>query len=110
MLVWDLISHKNKTKMVTMTTVSISELKANLSHYVREVRRGGEVQILDRGKPVARLIAPAAGEAPGARERLISQGVIRPGRDGAAAILEEPPLALPVSISEALAEDRNDRL
>lgn len=36
-----------------MTTVSISELKANLSRYVREVRRGGEVQVLDRGKPVA---------------------------------------------------------
>ncbi len=92
-----------------MTTVSISELKANLSHYVREVRRGGEVQILDRGKPVAKLVATAAGEDQGARERLISQGVIRPGLGGAAAILDEPPLELPVSISEALAEDRKDR-
>ncbi len=92
-----------------MTTVSISELKANLSHYVREVRRGGEVQILDRGKPVAKLVATAAGEDQGARERLISHGVIRPGLGGAAAILDEPPLELPVSISEALAEDRKDR-
>ncbi len=92
-----------------MTTVSISELKANLSHYVREVRRGGEVQILDRGKPVAKLVATAAGEDQGARERLISQGVIRPGLGGAAAILDEPPLELPVSISETLAEDRKDR-
>ena len=92
-----------------MTTVSISELKANLSHYVREVRRGGEVQILDRGKPVAKLVATAAGEDQGARERLISQGVIRAGQGGAAAILNEPPLVLPVSISEALAEDRKDR-
>ena len=92
-----------------MTTVSISELKANLSHYVREVRRGGEVQILDRGKPVARLVATAAGEDQGARERLISQGVIRPGLGGAAAILDEPLLVLPVSIAEALAEDRKDR-
>ena len=93
-----------------MTTVSISELKANLSHYVREVRRGGEVQILDRGKPVAKLVATAAGEDQGARERLISQGVIRPCRGGAAAILDKPRLVLPVSISEALAEDRKDRL
>ncbi len=92
-----------------MTTVSISELKANLSHFVREVRRGGEVQILDRGKPVAKLVATAAGEDQGARERLISQGVIRPGLGGAAAILDEPPLELPVCISEALAEDRKDR-
>lgn len=93
-----------------MTTVSISELKANLSHYVREVRRGGEVQILDRGKPVARIVATAAGNDQGARERLIGQGVMRPGQGGAATILDEPPLVLPASISEALAEDRQDRL
>ena len=93
-----------------MTTVSISELKANLSHYVREVRRGEEVQILHRGKPVARLVATRSEEYQGARERLISQGVMRPGRGNAAAILDEPPLVSPVSISEALAEDRKDRL
>lgn len=34
---------------------------------------------------------------------------MRPGRGGAAAILDEPPLTLPVSISETLAEDRTDR-
>jgi prevent-host-death family protein len=38
-----------------MTTVSVSELKAHLSRYLREVRRGGEVQVLDRGRPVAGL-------------------------------------------------------
>ena len=31
-----------------MSTVSISDLKANLSRYLREVRRGGEIQVLDR--------------------------------------------------------------
>lgn len=93
-----------------MTTVSISELKANLSRYVREVRRGGEVQVLDRGTPVARLVPPAAEDTHGVRERLIRQGLVRPGRAGASAILEEPPLVLPVSVREALAEDRNDRL
>ena len=92
-----------------MTTVSISELKANLSRYVRRVRRGGEVQVLDRGRPVARLV-PAIADGEEARERLIAQGVVRPGRGGAAAILDEPPLTLPVSISEALAEGRDDRL
>ena len=92
-----------------MTTVSISELKANLSRYVRKVRRGGEVQVLDRGRPVARLV-PATADGEEARERLITQGVVRPGRGGAAAILDEPPLTLSVSISDALAEDRDDRL
>lgn len=93
-----------------MTTVSISELKANLSRYVREVRRGGEVQVLDRGKPVARLVPLAAEDNRGVRERLISQGLLRPGKGGAAAILNEPPVVLPVSLSEALAADRDDRL
>ena len=92
-----------------MTTVSISELKANLSRYVRKVSRGGEVQVLSRGKPVARLL-PAATDGDDARERLVKQGVLRPGRGGAAWILEEPPVALPVSIADALAEDRADRL
>ena len=48
-----------------MTTVSISELKANLSRYVREVRRGGEVQVLDRGAPVARLVPTSRRGQPG---------------------------------------------
>ena len=93
-----------------MTTVSISELKANLSRYVREVRRGGEVQVLDRGAPVARLVPPAAEDNRGVRDRLIRQGLLRPGKGAAGAILDEPLLELPVSLSDALAEDRDDRL
>lgn len=99
-----------KTIMVAMSTASVSELKANLSRYLREVRRGGEVEVLDRGAPVARLVPPAGGDDGGIRGRLIGDGLLRPGSGSAAAILESPPLALPVSISEALAEDRADRL
>lgn len=93
-----------------MTTVSISGLKANLSRYLREVRRGGEVQVLDRGTPVARLVPATAGDDEGIRERLVGAGLLRPGKGGAAAVLESPPLVLPASISEALSEDRADRL
>lgn len=95
--------------MVRVQTASVSELKANLSRYLREVRRGGEVQVLDRGAPVARLVPPAAD--PGReRERLVAGGVLRPGRGNAAALLENPPVALPVSLLRALDEDRTDRL
>lgn len=93
-----------------MRIASLPEFKANLSRFVREVRRGGEVQILDRGTPVARLVPPVATDTREVRERLASQGMLRLGEGGAASILDEPPLALPVSISKALAEDRNDRL
>ena len=44
------------------------------------------------------------------RARLIELGLAPPGRGGAASILEKPPLTLPVSISEALAEDGGDRV
>ena len=106
----DLIGPKQKTILVTMSTVSISELKANLSRYLREVRRGGEVQVLDRGAPVARLVPAAATDDQGIRERLIGAGLLRPGNGAAADILDEPTLVLPVSVSEALLEDRADRL
>ena len=59
--------------MVSWQTASISELKANLSRYVREVQRGGEVQVLHRGTPVARLVPPAPGHDD-ARQRLIAAG------------------------------------
>ncbi|MCY3890173.1 MAG: type II toxin-antitoxin system prevent-host-death family antitoxin [bacterium] len=92
-----------------MSSVSVSDLKARLSHYLREVQRGGEVQVLDRGKPVARLV-PLAETGDEQRERLISSGLLRPGRGDPLAILDETPLELPTSISEALEEDRADRL
>ncbi|MYA84244.1 MAG: type II toxin-antitoxin system prevent-host-death family antitoxin [Acidimicrobiaceae bacterium] len=92
-----------------MSSVSVSDLKARLSHYLREVRRGGEIQVLDRGKPVARLV-PLAETGDEQRERLISSGLLRPGRGDPNAILDEAPLELPTSISEALEEDRADRL
>jgi prevent-host-death family protein len=92
-----------------MSSVSVSELKANLSRYLREVRRGGEIQVLDRGNPVARLVPPTtAGDS--RREELVRAGILRPGQGDAAAILEEPPLDLRAGISEALDQDRSDRL
>ena len=96
-----------------MKIVSVSELKANLSKYLRVVRLGGEVQVLDRGVPVARLVGLAVGSEGGGRqhrERLIAAGLVRPGRGDAAAILETTPLELPVSLVEALDEERSDRL
>ena len=96
-----------------MSRASISELKARLSHYLREVRRGGEVEVLDRGVPVARLTAveaPAGGPDSERRARLVRAGMVRPGSGETSAILEETPLAVSASILEALEEERADRL
>ena len=93
-----------------MSTASTSELRANLSRYLREVRRGGEVQVLDRGIPVARLVAPAEGDEGGVREILVRRGLLKPGTGNPAAILDRPPLVLQTSLFDALMEERTDRL
>jgi prevent-host-death family protein len=96
-----------------MTRVSVSELKARLSQYLREVERGGEVQIVARGVPVARLTSlPPADRRQGEqrRERLVRDGVLRPGSGDASTVLSEAPLVVGSSVLEALLEDRADRL
>lgn len=93
-----------------MTTASVSELKANLSRFLREVRRGGEIQVLDRGRPVARLVPPDVRDDQGARHALVGLGLLRPGKAEGAAVVEDRPLRLPASLLEALDEDRSDRL
>lgn len=99
--------------MVFMKTVSVSDLKARLSSYLREVQRGSEIQVLDRGVPVARLVQP--GPAQGAelsaeRRRLIASGVLRAGKGNSGAILKSPPLKLRADISGAVNADRKDRV
>ncbi len=95
--------------VVIMTTVSITDLKSNLSRYLREVRRGGEIQVLDRGKPVV-CITPPLASGDKVRNSLIRAGLVRPGKGRASEILDEPPLVLSVDLLAALSEERNDRL
>ena len=96
-----------------MRNVSVSELKAHLSKYLQEVRRGGEVQVLDRGVPVARLsglTADQAGAGEDHRQRLIRSGIVRSGTSPMSGVLSRPPLPLGVDIRGALEADRSDRL
>lgn len=94
-----------------MKPVSVSELKARLSYYLREVRRGGEVQVLDRGVPVARLVGmPKGGSDDETRTLLVATGVLRPGNGRALKALPTKPLVLSTSLREALDSERADRL
>ncbi len=94
-----------------MASVSITELKANLSKYIRVVRRGGEVQVLERGVPVARLVAASEPEdAEDRLEALVRAGVVRRGNGDASWLLKVKPVTLRgPSVSLALEEDREDR-
>ena len=100
-----------------MKTASVTELKANLSRYLRMVRRGSEVQILERGVPIARLTSLQGqlgeGEQGGdaARiKRLSAAGVLRGGKANVAWAAKEKPLkAARAALLAALLEDRDDR-
>lgn len=62
-------------------TVSVTELKARLSAFLDIIRRGDEVLVTDRGRPIARL-APVTGarSAEGRREELLRTGRLRSPR------------------------------
>src|SRR5580765_5284231 len=65
-----------------MKQAKIANLKNNLSRYLDHVRRGGSVIVLDRDRPVARLVPLPHDGAGGASERLARlerQGLIRRG-------------------------------
>ena len=44
-----------------MPKVGLRQLKNRLSHYVRQVRAGREIQVTDRGEVVAELVPPRRG-------------------------------------------------
>lgn len=61
--------------------VAVTELRANLKHWLDRVREGDEVVVTERGVPVARILGVDAAPIV---ESLTQQGVIskpaRPGR------------------------------
>lgn len=95
-----------------MRTTAISDLKARLSEHLAWVKRGEEVLVTERGKPVARIV-PVEPEAGGsARVRvLIARGLVRPGRKQSARAVGRLPICpLPEgALLRALEEEREDR-
>jgi prevent-host-death family protein len=79
---------------MTMRSAGIREARQNLTALLNEVRKGREVVITDRGKPVARLLPPRdeSAEAFSGRRRFRAAGRLR-GR----------------SLTATIAADREDR-
>ena len=91
-------------------TVGVRELKNELSRYLRLVREGTSVVVLDRGRPVALLSpVPAGTRAASTAEHLASlaaRGLVTLGTPRR----RRPPRRRPqVDLSEAVLEDREDR-
>lgn len=94
-----------------MTRVSISELKAQLSRYLREVRAverwkccKGHSSSTIGGRGVRTLSGAAQ------RRLMVKNGVIRAGKGKLRDLLSKPPLKVGTSISKALHKEREDRV
>jgi prevent-host-death family protein len=85
---------------MTMTTVRIATLKARLSEYLRRVRRGHVVTVLDRDTPVAQIV-PHAGN----QSRLTIRHPL-PSAPALHRVPLPPPLKLDVDPVEVLLEER----
>ena len=82
--------------------VGVAELKSRLSEYLRQVRRGATVTVLDRDTPVARLVPV---------DRAGSRLQVRSPAPGSriASVRLPPALALPVDVVDLLKEERSER-
>ena len=85
--------------LMTMTSVRIAEFKARLSEYLRTVRRGHSLTILDRDQPVATVSPYATSGAFAVRE---PSGAFRKPSD----VPMPPALKLRVDPVELLLEER----
>jgi prevent-host-death family protein len=85
---------------MTMKNVGIAELKAHLSRYLKGVRRGHSVIVLDRNEPVARVVPYARGSG-----ALKTRAPLRGLHD----ITLPPPLKRPPDSLAALIRERRDR-
>ena len=96
-----------------MKCAAVSKLKASLSEYIDMVKRGEEVLVTERGKPVARLVPPGVQDDDARRLDLIKRGIIRPGRPGGISpeLISDLPLAnVPRDvILRIMDEEREDR-
>jgi prevent-host-death family protein len=93
-----------------MEKATISEIKNHLSAYLKKVRTGVSVLILDRNQPVARLERIEANEYPDERlTRLELQGVVRRSTKPVPLDLLRSPAPKPKdSVLQALLEERQE--
>ena len=61
-----------------MKSIRVSELKANLSRYLRLASRGARIVVTDRDDPIAQ-IGPPDPQTKSWAERLAREGRLRPG-------------------------------
>lgn len=87
-------------------SIGVRELRQNLSVYLRRVKRGESLEVTERGQPVARLMPLA--EQMSERDRLAAQGKLIAGGGHLAQLPPPQPVPGVNSLSQALAQVRED--
>jgi prevent-host-death family protein len=94
-----------------MTKVGVARLKAQLSRYLDVAKRGEDVVITERGRPVAKLVAlRGTDRADSRRERLARAGLLVLGTGRLPGSLRKQPRGPLVgdAVLRALMEERAD--
>ena len=84
----------------TMIKVRIADLKTHLSEYLRKVRSGRSLTVLDRDTPIARIV-PYEENGVSLKVRVPAPGSTKPSR-----VPLPPPLRVHVDIVKLLLEER----
>lgn len=97
-----------------MERVGIRALKNRLGHYIRRVRAGHPIEVIDRGEVVAELVPPSRSTTntdPRKRlEELARRGLVRLGGPNDRRLYRRlPPLFPPGTAKRLLDEERGDR-
>ncbi len=95
-----------------MIQANVTDVKNRFSHYLRLVKKGESIQILDRTVPVARLESMAGKPVAtdGALDRLVQEGVVTPAKTNRTAdLLKRPLVPCKVDVVKVLLEERGDR-
>lgn len=85
--------------VMVMKPVGVAELKARLSEYLRAVRKGRDVVVMDRDTPIARLVPYAARGTLVVREPVVAYRTLGD-------VPLPPPAHLAIDPVELLLEDR----
>lgn len=110
----DLVDQIDLTRMIVMSTASISQAKAKLSALLDRVKAGETVTITDRGIPVAQIVPlNGAGAVDWAArlENLERRGLVRRPKgqtDVREFLAAHPPVPFEGSVLEALLEERRE--
>jgi len=95
-----------------MKRIAVTDLKNRLSEYLRLVKRGETIEILERSVPIARIEAlpPAASSGKDRLARLVQEGVVQsPRKKRDLRFLQAPPVPCTGGAVEALLDARGDR-